>query len=341
MLSQRISWIDIARGIGIILVIHGHSLSADSYRHLIYAFHMPLFFFISGLVFNYVKNDNVGRVIQKSIKAILVPYFGFAILTYVLWIVNNNITYLNPPLVVQHMTGILYGNSSSIFFNIVLWFLPCLFITKVGFAAFTRYVRKTSLLIIALIVVSVLGFGVSLMFPDLMLPFGVETALSAVVFFGAGSVITTKFPAVLDSLIDSRRVRFFIGSLLLCVILGSVHFALYGKQIDMRMNNLNNYILFYGASLSGIFAVIAMSKIIQKNYALEVIGKYSLVLFALHPLTLFYFNNIASSLISSEGVSAIRDVYLSPAFTIFSIGSILALLYVWKRSRKAIAPVRV
>lgn len=46
---SRIKWIDNARAIGILLVVLGHSLIPASIQTYIYSFHMPLFFFLSGL----------------------------------------------------------------------------------------------------------------------------------------------------------------------------------------------------------------------------------------------------------------------------------------------------
>ena len=56
----RKDWVDIARGIGIILVVYGHALRghfplphrpswASSQDAIIYSFHMPLFFVLAGL----------------------------------------------------------------------------------------------------------------------------------------------------------------------------------------------------------------------------------------------------------------------------------------------------
>ena len=60
--TARVSWVDTAKGFGIILVVFGHALRGlvnsdlmewtPTARYVdtwIYAFHMPLFFFISGL----------------------------------------------------------------------------------------------------------------------------------------------------------------------------------------------------------------------------------------------------------------------------------------------------
>ena len=47
MKSEQWKWVDIAKGIGIILVFLGHFNIPDTLRAEIYTFHMPLFFFLS------------------------------------------------------------------------------------------------------------------------------------------------------------------------------------------------------------------------------------------------------------------------------------------------------
>ena len=63
MLSkQYLPWIDVAKGIGIILVVLGHSMFP---KHiLISGFHMPLFFILAGITFSENKFYNI--YIQKD-----------------------------------------------------------------------------------------------------------------------------------------------------------------------------------------------------------------------------------------------------------------------------------
>jgi hypothetical protein len=52
MRSKRLDWIDIAKGIAIILVIVGHTVPNPSpLRHAIFSFHMPVFFILAGYTF--------------------------------------------------------------------------------------------------------------------------------------------------------------------------------------------------------------------------------------------------------------------------------------------------
>ena len=47
------TWIDLAKVIGIFLVIYGHGNLANQHiKEFIYTFHMPLFFVLSGLIYN-------------------------------------------------------------------------------------------------------------------------------------------------------------------------------------------------------------------------------------------------------------------------------------------------
>ena len=83
--SVRIDWIDTGKGFGIILVVFGHVIRGLVHGQLwmwsptsffingwIYAFHMPLFFFISGLF--------LFRAAEK-LQTLAYPYFVWSVIT--------------------------------------------------------------------------------------------------------------------------------------------------------------------------------------------------------------------------------------------------------------------
>lgn len=80
--NNRIVWIDNAKGIGILCVLFGHlALNEGNNLHLftwIYSFHMPLFFFLSGLTYRYKPAK---EVIRSRIKSLGIPYILFSNLT--------------------------------------------------------------------------------------------------------------------------------------------------------------------------------------------------------------------------------------------------------------------
>lgn len=83
--KRRIDWIDCTKGIAILLVIVGHTVSqytrGSVVRGLIFSFHMPLFFIMSGIT--YYCSSSEGQFVEKAYKAakkLLIP----AVAVYVL-----------------------------------------------------------------------------------------------------------------------------------------------------------------------------------------------------------------------------------------------------------------
>ena len=330
MVKSRINWIDVARGIGIILVIYGHTLSSHSFRYVIYSFHMPLFFFLSGLVFTYDKYS-IKTTFKKSIKGLLIPYIFFALLSYLVWILNNGISSLSVLKILGHLGGIVYGNSSTLFFNDILWFLPCLFIAKVGFGIVTKLLKRKELIFASLIVFSLLGYFVSVLFPIIRLPFGIESALTAIVFLGLGSMYATNknaFTKIKSQTFINRYSFVLLPFLaLFCFSIATISLNMYGQQADIRLNHINNYFLFYIAAISGVVFTLLASKIIHKNFILEYIGKNTLILFALHPLVFIYIGKLW------KFVPIFKTISPNPLFyTIISIIIILSINILYKKT---------
>ena len=74
--KERIQWIDQLRGMAIFLVILGHVDLPNKVNGLIYSFHMPLFFIITGLTMNNQKLSvmNIKEYILGQVKQLLIPY---------------------------------------------------------------------------------------------------------------------------------------------------------------------------------------------------------------------------------------------------------------------------
>lgn len=77
---KRIEYIDILKGIGIILVVLGHVTQNKPLFQFIYAFHMPLFFFVAGLFLR-----NKFGFIKSHARSLMIPYFSFGFISYAYW----------------------------------------------------------------------------------------------------------------------------------------------------------------------------------------------------------------------------------------------------------------
>ena len=78
--TGRVEWVDVAKGVGIVLVVLAHALPKD---HIIWQFinqfHMPFFFMISGFLYS-TKTSWVKFVIRK-IRTLWVPFVFSSVLT--------------------------------------------------------------------------------------------------------------------------------------------------------------------------------------------------------------------------------------------------------------------
>lgn len=92
--NKRLEWIDVAKGIGIVLVVMGHTIVPQLKEteiggfiwNFIYNFHMPLFFFISGWLFErrLEHYTSKGKFISDKLKFLMLPYLTFSIIAYLL-----------------------------------------------------------------------------------------------------------------------------------------------------------------------------------------------------------------------------------------------------------------
>lgn len=93
IVEKRTAWVDYARAIGIVLVVYGHvarglfnagiPVPEPAYAlvdSVVYSFHMPLFFFLSGLFFLESLNKRGGRqLILSKVDTIVYPYVLWSI----------------------------------------------------------------------------------------------------------------------------------------------------------------------------------------------------------------------------------------------------------------------
>lgn len=129
-MTKRIEYIDIAKGIGILLVVLGHNLgieqTAPFLRRAVFSFHVPLFFFLSGLVFH--LPPSFMELLKRKFYSSMLPFLSTIVLFY-FWIS----LYSNMSLLVafkRMLKASLYAGAWYIEW-IQLWFLPHLFFISI------------------------------------------------------------------------------------------------------------------------------------------------------------------------------------------------------------------
>ncbi len=135
--TERVGYVDIAKGIGITLVVMGHNdfaLISPFFHKLIYSFHMPMFFFMSGMFFN--PDLPFWKYACHRFSRVLKPFLFMILFIYFTSISFSNV---GIPEASRRLIKALYGNGYYLDW-VQLWFLPHLFAVSL-FAYF--YFRAT------------------------------------------------------------------------------------------------------------------------------------------------------------------------------------------------------
>lgn len=133
-MKERLDYIDTAKGIGIIFVVFGHHLlEAESFRHWISCFHMPLFFIISGFLFAFRNNysQTFGNYLIKKLQRLLYPFFVLSFIVLMWNVFFYHILFSS--LASQNDISRIFLDTITTYGYHALWFLPCLFYSSVLF----------------------------------------------------------------------------------------------------------------------------------------------------------------------------------------------------------------
>ena len=147
--NKRNVSIDIAKGIGILLVIIGHGAIPSWCKDAIFSFHMPLFFILSGYFF---RNETPLVRMRKDAKRLLLPYVvTIAVITLYMLIVHQVIKRDGWYYIINTLWLGIYptGAPGGLNFSGPVWFLFALFWTKGTFNLIEKVHNRWFYLILA------------------------------------------------------------------------------------------------------------------------------------------------------------------------------------------------
>ena len=163
MPRKRLTYLDMAKGIGIFLVILGHIeyIREDTLKW-ISSFHMPLFFVIGGIL-AYEKREE-GRPLFSALAArargTLVPYAAFTIM---LLTMNTLEHFLDPGALSGAQLARQYVDAATGYGIHILWFLPAYFTAGAIFLLLERRLKPVSRNL-AVLLLAVGAYGVTVIF---------------------------------------------------------------------------------------------------------------------------------------------------------------------------------
>ena len=128
---KRIAYLDVAKGIGILLVVLAHNyvrISVPDVGKFIFSFHMPFFFLLSGMLFK--PNYPLLVIFKRRLATLIRPYFAAIVLLYCVYFFYTDIRWMT---LLRRVVRSLYASGNYIEWA-QLWFLPHLFLLNM-FAA--------------------------------------------------------------------------------------------------------------------------------------------------------------------------------------------------------------
>lgn len=292
--KKRIEYIDIAKGIGMILVVIGHCINDKTFPGTwIYSFHMPLFFVLSGLCFSDKKYPTFLPFLWKKVRTLLLPCFYFSLLITIL----STLTY----------GGFTFTNLIFEGFPGALWFVFILFLAEIAY----YFIQKNSKTNIYLIIYLIISLFFSLIIgKNFNLPYCICSTFIAIFYYGLGHLSKMIFsPATI-----AKTNKILLSFLLLCIpgiiVLTTNH------TLNLRKNYIPTpEILYVLLSLLETLGLLIISTFKFKRYIRNIIlyiGNNTLIILSLH---IFFIQFSAQ--------------YIKPLLSNFIIYKIFEQIFIW------------
>lgn len=248
--SNRLNWIDQARGLAIFMVVYGHNF--PSIEPYIYSVHVPLFFLISGIFQPAVVSS---QQLIRRVKQLLIPYFFWATTLFLFWwTVGRKFgkSSAQDLSVVDNFMGVFYaqGGPQYMDWGIPLWFLPCILLVFFIHSGITRFFKGKfqSILVLILGVVGILWAKAT----HIHLPWSIDVAMVALIFYHLGF-------ALKNSLKDHPYThKWWLIALLFGVHITGFYFN--PEKVDMYRSIYGSPLLFLISGSSGALAYILLFK---------------------------------------------------------------------------------
>lgn len=310
-MKNRIGYIDMAKGLAIILVIVGHSSFVPHIAKMIlYIFHIPLFFFLSGFTLNVRKYETFSGYFLNKWKSLVVPFF---LLNIFVFLFQLFVMYPDQVLsfnILHFIKQLLISDRLHIYFQ--LWFLNVLFLAHV----FSYFILKKGWnlgqwMIIILSLFVLVYLGQKIYEKEYYLIWNIDLVPVAMIFILLG--VWTKNN--LHRLEKYFSVYFLPVVGVLTVLIGRMNYRLSGNQIvDLYYQQIGNHFLFYIAAISGIWSVLIFFKTLPESSIMKSIGQKTLIYYGVHsPIVLVLVEKLVKEL-STKYTGIFVNQYITTIF---------------------------
>ncbi|ALU89093.1 hypothetical protein Hrubri_1901 [Herbaspirillum rubrisubalbicans M1] len=278
MMKTRNIHLDMAKGLCLILMIAGHTKGINqTLYHLIYSFHMPAFFIISGMTHGASKSD-IGSQIWSKFKRLIIPAWIFGLINGIPFFFRLSRGGMDSSEFLSRLIGTLTGAAqvSDTFNCTPLWFLYAMFLVYVfeaiaGSVLVARARMGLAAAIVVLLCVDPLSYQSSA-------PVQVKYALTGILFFQLGVLLK-------DALVAPKEGN--TGLWLLVSFLVWIFPASCSPTLGLNSGNLGAgywVLLSLFVALAGTFFIIKLCQMMPPMALLQKLAQVSLPVVGLNYL---------------------------------------------------------
>lgn len=309
--SNRMEWIDALRGFAILLVMWAHTYCPPGIW--IYSFHVPLFFVLSGFLFDEKKCSDFPEFLKSKFIRFGLPYFAYSYSLTCLALAENLLkggsvkwSFFLGPLISMRTTEWTGSHLGA------MWFLASILILESVYGALVRLSVPMPLRWI--IGAGALATASSRLLP-FPLPWAADTVFVSLIFFAFGASLRRGWSTI-------PRTPLFIATVF------AVHLAtgLGNEKINIYVMQLGNPVLFLVSAGAGSLAFfLVFEKIRNPPALLRFIGANSLFFYALHQFPVYRVLNSVERFVRPR-IAPIPDwivglLYLAIATMVLAVAS--------------------
>lgn len=261
--NDRIEYLDILKGIGIIVMIMGHVGFGTTFLILTHAFHMPLFFFVTGYLYH---KKGVLNTVKSKARPLLLPYFLWGGVYLLLEILLHTIDS-------QDFVHLFLVNTEG---DIgAVWFLTAMFFAIVIYACVDS-IRNRIVVDIIVLLLAILGNLWTTIF-NFRLPWALDVSLVAVGIMHVGR----KFSECKDNNLVSKLWNLRLVPLAIMLLITAVLIFING-EINMRTGEYSFIPLFWINAILSIIVLVNISIKIDtggSNFVIGIIRRFLIYIY--------------------------------------------------------------
>lgn len=209
-------------------------------------------------MFDQSKYSSFRQLIRNRIRSLLIPYFIYSVATWCVWILHHLVDGTKRDFLGSLLqTVIAQGSGGYLVHNVALWFVTCLFVVDMMYY-FICKLPDIANIVLCMVMAAVGHFMVCdhRLFDFTKLPWNLEVAMSAMLFYCAGNLLAKSFGKNIFAVWCNNAPK-LCSILLLALLTAFFSGSIWNGHITLGSNLLGrSTVLLYLNGLTGTFAVL-------------------------------------------------------------------------------------